>query len=265
MTTKIEWTDVTWNPWHGCDKIAPECDDCYAATFDARNLHAAHAGVAVMKNGRGEWTGKITRGSESVWCAPFRFPRSSKMRSNSATLVFTCSMSDFWHERVPLEWLDEALDVIERTPHLIYQVLTKRPATAIRRLTDLKRELPANVWFGVTVGHPQSLPLLKPMKRIEATLKFLSIEPLLAPMVPGLDLNGIGWVICGGESGHGARRCEPDWMRGVRDLCVASRTPLFLKQWGTWVSNPAPPGEELDASAKGGATLDGRLWREFPA
>jgi protein gp37 len=173
-------------------------------------------------------------------------------------------MSDFWHERVPLEWLDEALDVIEATPHLTYQILTKRPGNIARKLADLKRTLPKNVWIGATIGHPKSLPLLKPLRRVKASLRFLSVEPLLAPMVPGLDLDGIGWVIAGGESGHHARPCDPDWMRAVRDLCVAHRVPLFLKQWGKWANSPTPRGQELDPHAKGGATLDGRLWREFP-
>jgi len=107
--TKIEWTDFTWNPWWGCSEIAPECGVhgggtgfCYAAVFAGRGLHAVHAGVAVA----GKWTGKITRSSPSVWSQPLKW---------HAGRVFTCSMADFWHEAVPLAWLDEALDVIERT------------------------------------------------------------------------------------------------------------------------------------------------------
>jgi protein gp37 len=173
-------------------------------------------------------------------------------------------MSDFWFEGVPLEWLAEALDVIEATPRVIYMILSKRPALATRRLAMLKRRLPANVWAGATIGHPQSLPLLKPLLRIEAPVHFLSVEPLLAPMVPGLDLTGIDWVIGGGESGPGARPCLADLMRAVRDLCVSTSTAFFLKQWGIAGNNPTPWAEELDPDAKGGATLDGRLWREFP-
>jgi protein gp37 len=173
-------------------------------------------------------------------------------------------MSDFWHERVPLEWLDEALSVIEATPHLTYQILTKRAGNIARRLAALNRRLPANVWAGATIGHPRSLPLTKPLRAIEASIRFLSVEPLLAPMVPGLHLDGIGWVIGGGESGHHARPCNADWMRAVRDLCLDRGVSFFLKQWGAWSNNPTPQGQELDAKAKGGATLDGRLWRDFP-
>lgn len=251
--TKIEWTDRTWNPWWGCDRIAPECDHCYAAVFASRSLHSAHAGVAA----KGEWTGAITRGSPSVWQAPRNwFP---------GTRVFTCSMSDFWHERVPLEWLDEALDVIGATPHLTYQILTKRPGNVARKLAMLKRRLPDNVWLGATIGHRQSLPLLKPLCRIDAAIRFVSVEPLLTPMVPGLDLSGVAWVIGGGESGRSARPCDPNWMRSVRDLCGERGVAFFLKQWGLWANNPTPPEHEFDPAAKGGATLDGRLWREFPS
>jgi len=252
MLTKIEWTDYTWNPWWGCTKIALECQNCYAARLASRGLHSVHAGVAV----KSEWSGLITRSSPAVWKAPFKYRHGAR--------VFTCSMSDFWHERVPLEWLDEALDVIQATPHLTYQILTKRPANLPRKLTALNRRLPANVWVGATIGHPKSLPILRPLLRIEAPVRFLSVEPLLAPMVPGLDLTGIGWVIGGGESGGNARPCDPAWMRAVRDLCVGHALPFFLKQWGIWENNPTPYDQELDPDAKGGATLDGRLWREFP-
>lgn len=251
--SKIEWTDRTWNPWWGCDMIAPECDHCYAAVNASRRLHTQHAGVAV----RGQWTGLITRGSARTWRDPYGW--------RPGTLVFTCSMSDFWHPRVPLEWLDEALDVIEATPHLTYQILTKRPGNIARRLARLKRSWPRNAWAGASIGHPKSLPLLKPLLRIDAPVRFISVEPLLAQMVPGLRLDGIHWVIAGGESGQKARLCHPDWVRAVRDLCVGHGVPFFLKQWGAWANNPTPPNQELDPNAKGGATLDGRLWREFPS
>jgi protein gp37 len=256
--TKIEWTDRTWNPWWGCGEIAPECGVhgggsglCYAAVFAGRGLHSVHAGVAA----KGQWTGTITRSGVAVWTAPFKW-RSGR--------IFTCSMSDFWHEDVPLTWLDEALDVIKRTPHLTYQVLTKRPGNIARKLAALKRDLPHNVWLGATVGHAKSLPMLKPLLRIDATLRFLSCEPLLTPLVPGLALEGIGWVIGGGQSGRNAAICNADWMRDLRDLCGARNVPFFLKQWGVWASNPTPRERELDPAAKGGATLDGRLWRDFP-
>jgi protein gp37 len=255
MPTKIEWTDHTWNPWWGCDKIAAECDHCYAAIFASRGLHAVHVGVAA----KGEWTGLITRSGPNVWQAPFRWRKPA--------LVFTCSMADFWHERVPLEWLDEGLDVIEATPQHTYLLLTKRPGMVKRRLADLNRRWPDNAWAGATIGHPQSLPLLKPLLRIPAAKRFLSDEPLLAPLVPGLCLDGIDWVIGGGESPsqkHPARPCDPDWMRALRDLCVAREVAFFLKQWGRWQNNPTPRDQELDPHAQGGATLDGRLWREFP-
>jgi protein gp37 len=282
--TKIEWTDKTWNPWWGCEKIAPECDHCYAATLASRGLHQAHRGVALAH----DWTGKITRSFDSVWQSPLTWPPGAK--------VFTCSMSDFWHEDVPLTWLDEALDIIDRTPHLIYQVLTKRPANVGRKLDHLKRRLPANVWIGATAGHPDSLPVLKPLRRIEATLKFLSVEPLLAPMVPGIDLDGIGWVICGGENELGGRPCKLKWVRAVRDLCAEEEVPFFFKQWGRWDNNAlylaaektnthtgrvrwairhgekaatifedAKSGKAKIVGAKGGATVDGKLWRQFPA
>ena len=108
--------------------------------------------------------------------------------------------------------------------------------------------------------------LLKPLRHIEASIHFLSVEPLLAPMVPGLDLAGNDWVIGGGESPGRlrARPCDPDWMRALRDLCIARGVPFFLKQWGAWQNNPTPRDQELDPKAHGGATLDGRLWREFP-
>ena len=146
---------------------------------------------------------------------------------------------------------------------MTYQILTKRAGNVARKLADLNRKLPANVWLGATIGHQKSLPLLKPFVRIEASIRFLSCEPLLTEL-PDLSLDGIGWVIGGGQSGRDAAICNPDWMRALRDLCVAAQVPFFFKQWGNWQSNPTPPNQELDPKAKGGATLDGRLWRDLP-
>jgi protein gp37 len=253
----IEWTDFTWNPWWGCTEIAPECGvhgggtgGCYAARLASRGLHPVHAGTAQG----GQWTGKITRSGPAVWRQPFRWKTGR---------VFTASMSDFWHEAVPIEWLSDALDLVEATPHLTYQVLSKRPGNIARRLSDLNRKLPRNVWLGATIGHIKSLPLLKPLTRIDAKLRFLSCEPLLTPL-PRLKLDGIGWVIGGGQSGPGSAICQADWMRDLRDQCSTANVPFFLKQWGNSASNPTPVQQELDPHAKGGATLDGRLWREFP-
>jgi protein gp37 len=249
---KIEWTDRTWNPWWGCDKIAPECDHCYAARFAGRGLHPQFGGVAT----RGDWTGAIKQTTETAWAAPLMWRKPDR--------VFTCSMSDFWHEDVPLPWLDRAFDVIQATPHLTNQILTKRPGNIARKLADLKRNLPSNVWLGVTIGHAKSLPLMKPLVRVDAVIRFLSCEPLLTDL-SGLNLTGVGWVIGGGESGNRSRPTDPDWMRALRDAWIERRVPFFLKQWGNWPSNPTPRDQELDPTAKGGATLDGRLWRDFPA
>jgi protein gp37 len=249
--TKIEWAKYTWNPWVGCDKTnSPCCAACYAAVTASRRLHPAHVGTADA----GEWTGVLNLNTPKIWQAPFHW---------KSGLVFTCSVSDFFHERVPREWHDGALNVIEDTPQLTYLILTKRPGNVARRLADLKRSLPRNVWIGATIGHQQDLPLLKPLLNVAAKLRFLSCEPLLTDL-SDLSLDGIGWVIGGGESGPKARHCDPDWMRTLRDQCVDTRTPFFLKQWGNWPSNPTPRDQELDLRAKGGATLDGRLWREFP-
>lgn len=298
--TDISWTNHTWNPWWGCSEIGPECGAhaptgshglCYAAVFASRGLHKTHAGAAVD----GKWTGDVTRSSPAVWAAPFKW---------GPSLVFTCSMSDFGYERVPLPWFSEALDVIERTDHLTYQMLTKRPAVILRRLAELGRPLPRNVWIGASVGHVHSMPLLKPLRRIDATLRFLSCEPLLTPL-PDLDLDGIGWVITGGQSGPDAVPTHPDSFRHLRDLCVPRGIPFHFKQWGEWLPHTPIAGGDLGGDVRAGrvrvvhpsgrddveilhatggrrqsepgsrymirvgkkasgAMLDGREWREFP-
>jgi protein gp37 len=203
---------------------------CYAAVFASRTLHGIHAGVA----SKGKWTGLISRSSENVRFAPLRWKR--------PLLIFLSSRSDFWHENVPLEWLAEALDVMDRTPWHTYLILTKRPGNINRKLAQLKRKRPRNAWIGVSIGHEKSLRLLKPLLQVEVSLRFLSCEPLLMAL-PNLSLAGIGWVIGGGQSGSNAALCKAEWIRDLRDLCLATSTPFFLKQWGsmqTWESVPPP-------------------------
>lgn len=239
--TSIEWTagkdgkpGATWNPWWGCNEIAPECGThgggsglCYAAAFASRGLHPAHRGNAVG----GQWTGALTISGEGVWKAPFKLL--------AGTSVFTCSMSDFWHEDVPLPWLDRALAVIDDTPLLRYLILTKRPGNINRKLDALKRRWPTNAWCGASVGHIKSLPLLKPLRRIDAPIRFLSCEPLLTPLVPGLDLDSIGWVIVGGQSGAGAQDMPEEWAQAILDLCGSAGVPAFMKQMAKKAPIPA--------------------------
>ena len=218
--SKIEWTDKTWNPWWGCDKIAPECGlaapgnprpeggGCYAAIFASRGLHSVHLGVAA----KGEWTGLITRAGPAMWQAPFKYPR--------GTLCFLLDVRFLARAGAArVAGRSPRCDRGDAVGHL--PSIDEKARMATRRLAALNRHLPRNVWAGATVGHPKSLPLLKPLRRIEAAKRFLSVEPLLAPMMPGLDLTDIDWVIGGGESpgpGHPARPCDPDWMRAVRDF-----------------------------------------------
>lgn len=269
--TKVEWTagGASWNPWWGCREHGPECGKngpggehglCYAAVDASRNRHPIHAGIAA----NGKWSGVLSRSSDAVWEAPFKYP--------PGTFAFTCSMSDFGHEDVPIAWHAEAFDIMDRTPGVTYLVLTKRPANIGRALAKLGRELPENVWLGATIGHTVSIPLLRPLLRIKAAKHFLSCEPLLTSLA-GMDLTGLDWVIAGGQSGDDAAVCNADHVRDLRDRCVAGGIAFFLKQWGTWASNPTLRYYELDPprivngkhlGSKGGATLDGRLWREFP-
>jgi len=264
--TKIEWTRASWNPWWGCSAIAHECGcnfsgegaPCYAERDAGRDMHPRYIGIAP----HGVWSGEIRTASEAVWNQPYVLNRAAQ-RAGEHWLVFTCSMSDFWHEDVPLEALDRALGIISDTKNLTYQILTKRPGNIARKLDALGRQIPNNVWLGLTLGHVHSMPMLKPFLRIAAPKKFLSCEPLLTAL-PDLNLDCIDWVIGGGQSGPRALVTNSEWMCSLRDLCVAGGIPFFLKQWGSWDSNPTPRHLELDLKAKGGATLDGRLWREFP-
>lgn len=266
----IEWTNATWNPLVGCDIASPGCTNCYAMReahrIEAMGMSPAYKGLTKIVNGKAVWTGKVGRATDASMRKP--------LGVRAGTVFFVNSMSDFFHPGMKAAWRDEAYEIMKATPRHTYQILTKRPEVAVEYLADRTRfaDLP-NVWIGASVERAREAWRIDALRIVPAALRFLSVEPLIAPLGP-VDLSGIGWVITGGESGRGARRVELEWVREVRDACVAADVPFFHKQWGAWSSNPLVARDglsveeaarrDLDPDAKGGASLDGRLWRQMP-
>jgi len=237
----IEWTEATWNPSTGCDRISAGCDNCYALAL-AKRLKAM--GAAKYQNDgdpRTSGPGFAITVHPDALCVPYRW--------TEHRLVFVNSMSDLFHARVPIGFVRDVLAVIADTPQHTYQLLTKRSAR-LRKIAD-QLEWPANLWVGVSVEDQANTSRIDDLRSVPASVRFLSCEPLLGPL-PGIDLDGIGWVIVGGESGHGHRPVGEEWVREIRDACVAARVPFFFKQWG---------GHTPKAH---GRTLDGRLHDDMP-
>lgn len=264
-TTSIEWTEHTWNPFVGCSIKSTGCKNCYAMAM-ARRL--AGAGVPSYQDTihAGKWSGVINRSSDAIWAMPY------KLRN---AVIFVNSMSDFWHENARDEWRAEALRVMRETPSNQYQILTKRPENILPMLASIGvSELPANVWAGATVEARETVPRIAVLREVPAAIRFLSVEPLVSDLGE-IDLTGIDWVITGGESGQGARFCDPKWVRRVRDQADAQGVAFFHKQWGSYRSNPAVCERGLSVreceildpheNGKGGALLDGVLRRSMPA
>lgn len=233
-TSAIEWTDATWNPLRGCRKVSPGCKHCYAETFAER-----FRGVPGHPFEQGFDLRLVPEALELPlrWRLPKR--------------IFVNSMSDLFQDDVPDTYVAQVFDVMRRAAHhAAFQVLTKRS----ERLRQLAPRLPwpDNVWIGVSVESAAYLTRIRDLGTIrQAAVRFLSVEPLLAP-IPELPLDGIDWVIVGGESGPGARPMDPAWVRDIRDQCAAARVPFFFKQWG---------GVQ---KARRGRLLDGRTWDELP-
>jgi len=237
----IEWTEVTWNPTTGCDRITPGCDNCYALTLSKR-LKAM--GAAKYQNDGNPVTsgpGFALTLHGSALTQPYKW--------GGRRVVFVNSMSDLFHAKVPLDFVKRVFDVIADTPQHTYQVLTKR-SSRLPKVAD-KLDWPANLWMGVSIEDEEHLYRVDDLRAVPAAVRFLSCEPLLGPL-PGLELSGIDWVITGGESGHGARPLNPDWVREIRDKCNAADVPFFHKQWG---------GRTPKA---GGRELDGMVWSQMP-
>ncbi|XVV11416.1 DUF5131 family protein [Actinoplanes sp. CA-131856] len=238
----IEWTEATWNPTTGCDRVSAGCDNCYALVL-AKRLKAM--GSAKYQNDgdpRTSGPGFAVTMHADVLSIPHRW--------RDPKLVFVNSMSDLFHARVPFDYVERVFEVMAQTPRHTYQILTKRAA----RLAKIASRLnwPDNVWIGVSVEDMEQTDRIEHLRQVPAAVRFVSAEPLIGPL-GGIDLTDIDWLIAGGESGPGSRPMDAGWARALRDACVSSGTAFFFKQWG---------GRTPKA---GGRELDGRTWDEMPS
>jgi protein gp37 len=240
--TGIEWTEVTWNPTTGCDRISAGCDNCYAMALAKRLKAMGQAKYQVDGDPRTSGPGF----GLTVHADALGLPRTWRGHRT----VFVNSMSDLFHARVPLGFVRDVFSVIAETPQHTYQVLTKRSA----RLPKVANQLdwPANLWMGVSVEDASTMYRVDHLREVPAAVRFLSCEPLIGRL-DGLDLGGIGWVIAGGESGPACRPLDASWVTAIRDDCIDAGVPFFFKQWG---------GRTPKA---GGRELDGRVWDEMPS
>lgn len=228
----IEWTEATWNPVTGCNKVSPGCKHCYAERL-AERLQAM--GQRNYRNGF-----DVTLHEHML-----RLPLTWRKRQT----VFVNSMSDLFHDRVPLDFIRRVFEVMSAAHWHQYQLLTKRA----ERLEELSADLPwaSHIWMGVSVERGDYTFRIDHLRRTHALVRFLSLEPLLGPL-PNLDLAGIHWVIAGGESGPGARPMKEEWVVEIRDQCLDAGVPFFFKQWG---------GVQ---KKKTGRLLEGRTWDQMP-
>ena len=232
IQSSIEWTEATWNPVTGCTKVSAGCRHCYAERMALRLQAMGHP--------------KYTNGfhltlHEHMLDVPLKWKK--------PRMIFVNSMSDLFHEKVPLEFILRVFHTMREAPQHTFQVLTKRSS----RLADLDPTLdwPDNVWMGVTVENSRCRFRIDHLQQTHARVKFLSLEPLLGPL-PHLNLQGIDWVIVGGESGPHARPMRSDWVVQIRDHCLDVGVPFFFKQWGG------------TRKKKTGRLLHGRTWDQMP-
>ena len=232
QNSHIEWTDSTWNPVTGCDKVSPGCKHCYAERMANR--------LKAMGQYRYRNNFQLTL-QEDLIEAPISWKK--------PRVIFVNSMSDLFHKNVPFKYIERIFATIIKANQHVYQILTKRS----ERLMEIAKDLPwtDNIWMGVSVENENYTYRIDHLRETPAIVKFLSLEPLLGPL-NNLRLRNINWVIVGGESGPGARPMSQKWVRDIRDICVEQRTPFFFKQWGGVNKK------------KAGRELDGRFWDEMP-
>jgi len=238
-TTKIEWTDKTWNPVTGCTKISTGCAHCYAETM-ARRLQSM--GMSKYANGF------IPTVHEESLFEPFKWKQPHT--------VFVCSMADLFHDAVPFSFIDKVMDIIRQTEHHRYQILTKRSERMAEYFS--KSGIPKNVWLGVTVEAPSEKPRIDSLRGLQAAIRFLSCEPLVEDL-GAIDLTDIDWIIVGGESGVKARPMKPEWVRSILKQADEQGVAFFFKQWGTWGSDGVKRNKKAN-----GKVLDGRIIQMVP-
>lgn len=229
----IEWTEATWNPTTGCDRISPGCDNCYALTLAKRLKAMGNPKYQADGDPRTSGPGFAVAAHPATLLMPYRW--------TAPRVVFVNSMSDLFHARVSDDFIMRVFSVMADTPRHTYQLLTKRP----RRAHRLANQLPwrENIWLGVSVETPDQLWRIDELRETPATVRFVSAEPLLASLGT-VNLSNIDWVIVGGESGHGYRPMHADWARELRDQCAAAGVSFFFKQWGG--VRPKSQGRILD-------------------
>jgi len=250
QSSTIEWTESTWNPVVGCTKVSPGCANCYAERMAKRLVAIARssrerganpgraANYGQVINDRGRWNGKVFLDHDAVTDPlNWRLPR----------VIFVNSMSDLFHEDVPLAFIQRVFDVMNRCPQHTFQVLTKRPHITAKFADQLTWT--PNIWMGTSVENADVTHRIHELRKVSAHVRFLSVEPLLGP-IPQLPLSGIHWCIVGGESGPGARPMKEQWVTKIRDRCLKYNVPFFFKQWGG--VNKKTAGRDLE-----GQTWDG--------
>lgn len=232
QNSSIEWTETTWNPTTGCTKISHGCKHCYAERLTKR---WQALGMAKYKEGFSVATHEGTLDEPRRW--------------KKGKVVFVNSMSDLFHAKVPSEFILRVFEVMNDCSQHQFQVLTKRP----ERVRKMNRQLPwaDNIWMGTSVESERWIDRVASLRETDAKIKFLSLEPLLAPL-PNLNLKGMDWVIVGGESGPGARPMKEEWVTEIQAKCKKAKVPFFFKQWGGVFKK------------KTGRTLNGRTWDEMP-
>lgn len=232
--SSIEWTEMTWNPTTGCDKVSAGCKFCYAEVMSKR-LKA----MGVEKYDQGF---KI-RTHENELETPYKWKKSK--------VVFVNSMSDLFHKDVPIEFIQKVFRVMKDNPQHVFQVLTKRADVLHYYDSEGYLDWSHNIWMGVSVENKKVMNRIDLLRETNARVKFLSCEPLIGPL-PEMNLQGIDWVIVGGESGRKPRPMKPEWVFEIKDQCLADDVPFFFKQWGG--TNKKKTGRELD----------GRTWDDMP-
>jgi protein gp37 len=243
--TSIEWTDATWNPVAGCTVLTAGCTNCYAMRMAAR-LDAMgskkYRGLTRKSGKRAVWTGKIKLDHASL-DSPRAWSRPRK--------VFVNSMSDLFHDDVPVDFIARVWGVMKETPRHTYQILTKRPERMAEVLSQAPFEVLPNAWLGASVEDGRVLHRLDDLRRVPAVIRFVSLEPLIGSVSAG-DFAGIHWAIVGGESGPRSRDMKPHWVDEIEKMCRRSGTAFFFKQWG---------GKNKKAA---GRLLKGRTYDEMP-